>query len=107
MADLVFILDEKPHPRFQRHGADLHTTVHINLKTGLLGGTVDVKGIDGQNITVPLNGVSNNGRKLRVKGVGMPDRKTNTRGDLYVTIQVQMPERLDDETRKLVEKCRF
>uniref|UniRef100_A0A0A9Z7D6 DnaJ subfamily B member 5 n=1 Tax=Lygus hesperus TaxID=30085 RepID=A0A0A9Z7D6_LYGHE len=107
MADLIFVLDEKPHPRFQRHSADLHTSVHVNLKTALLGGSVDVKGIDGQNITIPLNGISNNGRKLRVKGVGILDRKTNTRGDLYVTIQVQMPEKLNDETRMLVEKCHF
>lgn len=107
LADLVFILDERPHPRFERRNADLYTTLHINLKQALLGSTVSVKGINGQTFSLPLNGVSKNGRKLRVGGEGMPDRKTNRRGDLYVTIEVDMPEKLTEETKRLVEQCTF
>lgn len=107
LADMVFILDERPHPRFERRNADLYTTLHINLKQALLGSTVSVKGIDGQPISLPLTGVSRNGRKLRVSGSGMPDRKTGRRGDLYVTIEVDMPESLTEDTKRLVEQCTF
>lgn len=107
IADMVFVLDEKPHARFERNGADLRTTVHINLKQALLGSTVNVKGIDGKTIALPLTGITKNGRKLRVSGEGMPDRKTNRRGDLYVTMEVDMPEKLSDESKRLVEQCTF
>jgi DnaJ homolog subfamily B member 4 len=107
LADMVFILDERPHPRFERRNADLYTTLHINLKQALLGSTVSVKGIDGQSISLPLTGVSRNGRKLRVSGSGMLDRKTGRRGDLYVTIEVDMPESLTEDTKRLVEQCTF
>ena len=103
-ADLVFVLDEKPHPRFQRDGANLKTTITINLKQALLGTTVEVKGIDGKSISLPLAGVTNNGRKLKVSGEGLLDRKTNHRGDLFVEFKVQMPTSLDDKTKALVEQ---
>ena len=103
-ADLVFVLDEKPHPRFQRDGANLKTTVQINLKQALLGTTVTVYGIDGKAISLPLTGVTNNGRKLKVSGEGLMDRKLNKRGDLFVEFQVDMPKTLDDKTRGLVEQ---
>eukprot|EP00796_Vickermania_ingenoplastis_P006688 gene6688-4786_t len=107
LADLVFVLDEKDHPRFKRNGADLTTTVHIPLKQALLGTDISVKGIDGKDLTIPLKGVSKNGRKLRVAGSGMPDRKTKGRGDLYVVIEVDMPERISEADRKHVEQCTF
>lgn len=107
LADMVFVLDEKPHPSFERRGSDLYTKVHINLKQALLGTTVTILGIDGKSISLPLTGVTKEGRKLRVSGVGMPDRKTGGRGDLYVHIYVVMPDKLSEETKKLIEKCTF
>ncbi|KAK7201619.1 chaperone protein DNAj [Novymonas esmeraldas] len=107
LADMVFILDERPHPRFERRNADLYATLHINLKQALLGSTVAIKGIDGTNISLPLTGVSKNGRKLRVSGSGMPDRKTKRNGDLYATVAVDMPESLTEETKRLIEQCTF
>ncbi|EPY34613.1 DnaJ like protein subfamily B member 4 [Strigomonas culicis] len=107
LADMVFIVDEKPHPRFKRHDSDLSTTVKINLKQALLGTTVSVLGVDGESISLPLTGVTKNGRKLRVSGKGMPDRKLNRRGDLYVTVEVEMPEKLSEETKRLIEQCTF
>lgn len=107
MADLVFVLDEKPHNRFTRNGADVCTEIHINLKQALLGTSVQVRCLDGTETSVPLTGVSKNGRKLRVNGKGFPDRKTGRNGDMYVIILIDMPLSLSEETKKLVEKCRF
>ncbi|ESL08929.1 DnaJ chaperone protein [Trypanosoma rangeli SC58] len=106
-ADMVFILDEKPHPRFERSGKDVRTMVHINLKQALLGTKVNVLALDGTSTVLPLTGVSKNGRQLRVSGKGFPDRKTGHNGDMYVTIAVDMPVSLDDATKSLVEKCKF
>ncbi|ORC85584.1 chaperone DnaJ protein [Trypanosoma theileri] len=107
MADMVFVLDEKPHPRFERSGSDVRTTVHINLKQALLGTTVNVVCLDETTTSLPLTGVSKNGRQLRVSGKGFPDRKTGRTGDMYVTIAVDMPASINEETKKLVAKCQF
>lgn len=107
LADMVFILDEKPHPRFVRHDNDLHTTVTINLKQALLGTTISVVGIDNAPISIPLTGVTKEGRKLRVSGAGMPERKTKTRGNLLVAIHVEIPDKLTDSTKRLIEQCTF
>lgn len=106
-ADLVFILDEKPHPRFQRNGADLKTKVQINLKQALLGATLSVNGIDGKPISLPISGITNNGRTMRVRGEGLLDRKAGKRGDLLVELGVQMPTSLDENTKKLISQCSF
>ncbi|CAD2213248.1 DnaJ domain/DnaJ C terminal domain containing protein, putative [Angomonas deanei] len=107
MADMVFILDEKPHNKFKRDGDDLITTVHINLKQALLGTTLNITNIDGETIGIPITGITQNGRKLRVSQKGMPSRKTKQRGDLYVHLMVDMPTKLSDETKSLIEKCTF
>lgn len=107
LADMVFVLDEKPHVRFERSGADLTTTVTIDLKKALLGTTLVVNSIEGKPLNIPLTGVTNNGRKLRVSGEGLLDRKSKRRGDLYIAVQVAMPKELNEQTRKLVEQCTF
>jgi len=107
LADMVFILDEKTHTRFERQGADLKTTVKVPLKQALLGTTLSVLSIDGKPLTIPLTGVTSNGRKLKVSGEGMPDRKANKRGDLFIHLEVEMPTSLNDATRKLIEQCTF
>jgi len=107
VADIVFILDEKPHVRFERQGANLKTKVVLNLKQALLGTQLSVKGIDGKVIAVPVTGVTNPGRTLRVSGEGLLDRKTHARGDLYVELTVQMPKEINDQTKRLLEQCNF
>lgn len=105
LADLVFMLDEKDHPRFKRHGADLSCVVHIPLKDALLGTTVTVEGIDHKSLSIPLNGISKSGRKMRVSGEGLPDRKLNKRGDLYVEVCVDFPAQLSEKDKALIEQC--
>ncbi|KAG8339655.1 DnaJ domain [Trypanosoma vivax] len=106
-ADLVFVLGERPHPRFERDGADVRTTIRINLKQALLGTTLSVKCLDGGFVPLQLTGVSNNGRRLVVNGKGFPDRKNGGYGNMIVIIEVEMPTSLSDETRRLIEKCNF
>lgn len=107
LCDLVFILDEKPHPRFERNGSDLKTKVLINLKQALLGATIQINGIDGKPISLPLSGITNNGRTMRVRGEGLLDRKTKQKGDLLVELGVQMPTSLDEKTKGLIAQCNF
>ncbi|KAF6265221.1 hypothetical protein COO60DRAFT_1697828 [Scenedesmus sp. NREL 46B-D3] len=92
--DLVFVVAEKPHPRFTREGNDLHTSVHLTLLQALEGGSAQVEALDGRSIAVPLGpGPVQPGTKLVVKGQGMPvSKQAGQKGDLMVTVKVQLPQ---------------
>ncbi len=73
-----------PHPRFRVQGHDLYTDVHVPAWDAALGGTVNVKTVDGSvNLKIPAG--SKSGQKLRVKGKGLKGRR---HGDLYAHLQV-------------------
>ncbi|KAG5226337.1 dnaJ subfamily member [Salix suchowensis] len=56
-ADVVFVVDEKPHPMFSRDGNDLILTQKISLAEALTGYTVNLITLDGRNLTIPINSV--------------------------------------------------
>lgn len=107
MVDLVFILDEKPHKYFDRQGADLVFKAVLTLKEALLGTTLQVPLLDGRRFPVEVKGVSSPGRKLRINGEGLLNRKSSTRGNVLITIDVRMPASLTDDQRRLVSQCNF
>ena len=95
-----------PHQRFQRDGADLHTSVDVPLLDVVLGGTAQVRTLRGQ-IELTLPPETQNGRRFRLAGQGMarlndPER----RGNLYATVNVKLPSNLTDEQRSLFEQMR-
>ena len=96
---LTFRIDEDPN--FQRIGSDLYATVGMDLYTAVLGGKLEVSTLDGKAaITVPPE--AENGKKIRLKGKGMPVyKKKNHYGDLYITLQVQLPKKLSEKEREL------
>ena len=95
-----------PHQRFEREGADLHTSVDVPLLDAVLGGTAQVRTLRGQ-IELTLPPETQNGRRFRLAGQGMarlndPER----RGNLYATINVTLPSNLTDQQRSLFEQIR-
>ncbi|PKI18357.1 hypothetical protein CRG98_049369, partial [Punica granatum] len=56
-ADLIFIIDEKPHKTFTREGNDLVVTQKISLAEALTGYTVRLTTLDGRSLTIPINNV--------------------------------------------------
>jgi molecular chaperone DnaJ len=103
--DLYVVLKVVGHPIFERHEADLHCTVPINVAQAALGASIDVLTFDGlQTIKIPEG--SQPGTRLRLKGLGVPHLSASGRGDLYVHLDVRMPQKLTREQRKLMEQLR-
>lgn len=108
--DLVFIVEEKPHPRFVRDGSDLIATVKIPLVDALTseGGTRQIDGLSGTKINVPVpSGVIKPGQETRVRGEGMPIRKDGAqrnKGDLVVKWEVVLPDRLTSSQKEGIRK---
>ncbi len=103
--DLYLNVRHAAHPEFQAQGADLHRELDVAPWEAVLGVEVLVPTLDG-SIRLRIPAGTGNGRRLRVQGHGLPKTKRDERGDLYVTIIVQLPDRLSEEERALWAKLR-
>lgn len=102
--DLYITFVVKEHPRFKRTGADLHTTLDINLSTAVLGGEVLLETLEGK-VKMKVAPLTQNGTRAKLKGKGFPVYKQEGQhGDLFVTYQVKLPTTLTAEQRALFEQ---
>lgn len=101
--DLIMQVSVKPDPRFQRDGNDIHSTEEISYTDAILGTTIRAEVADGPlSLKVPPG--TQPGQRLRVKGKGAHKLNSETRGDAYVTIKVNIPTKLSAKERGLVEQ---
>ena len=91
--DLFIQLHVKPHPIFSRKGENLVITLPVTFAEAALGADIKVPTMAGDDVTVRIAPGTPNGRTLRVKGRGIT--KGSTTGDLLVTVEVQVPQRVD------------
>jgi curved DNA-binding protein len=95
--DLLLRVRLRPHPRFRVEDRDLHADLAVAPWEAALGATVDLPTLTGSTrLKVPPG--SSCGRKLRLRGQGMPG------GDLYATVMVHVPKKLSRDERKAYER---
>jgi DnaJ-class molecular chaperone len=75
----------------------------VPLRTALLGGEVDVPTLKGGRVKLNVRPQTQNGTRLRLRGLGMPDPRGGTPGDLYAEVRVRLPLPMDDRTRTWAE----
>ncbi|MGB2714446.1 MAG: DnaJ C-terminal domain-containing protein [Vicinamibacterales bacterium] len=101
--DLYLRVRVKPHPVFERKGDDLHTHVPVPVTTAVLGGEAQVPTITG-SVRLKIPEGTQNAQVFRLKGHGMPQvGKPDDRGDLYATVEVQLPRTLTKDQRQHYE----
>jgi DnaJ family protein B protein 4 len=104
-ADLVFIIDEKPHSVFKRDGNDLVVTQKISLVEALTGYTAQIATLDGRNLTVPVNTIISPSYEEVVKGEGMPiPKEPSKKGNLRIKFNVKFPSRLTSEQKTGIKR---
>jgi curved DNA-binding protein len=100
--DLYMRIRIQPHSTFTRQGDDLQIRIPIPLRTALLGGTVYVPTLSGKRVELTIPAETQNGQRLRLRGLGMPHLRGSGKGDLYAEVDVRLPERLTDEQKRLI-----
>jgi molecular chaperone DnaJ len=100
--DLFILLHVKPHPIFSRKGENLTITLPVTFVEAAIGADIKVPTITGDDVTVRIAPGTTNGRTLRVKGRGIT--KGSTTGDLLVTVEVQVPQRVDGKALEALKK---
>jgi curved DNA-binding protein len=100
--DLFLRVRIAPHPRFRVEGRDLHVDVPVSPPEAALGARVPVPTLTGTaRVLVPAG--SSSGRRLRLRGEGMPGPGGEP-GDLYAHVQIVVPKQLDERERELYEQ---
>ncbi len=99
--DLLITVKVKENAIFKRKEDDLYCSINVDLFTAILGGKSEIKTLKGKiNITIPKK--TPNGKEVRLKKMGMPVfNKPEEFGDLYATINIQMPTDLSDKELEL------
>ncbi len=100
--DLLLTITVASHPYFKRNGQNLELRLPVTLGEAAMGAKVDLPTPGGiMSLKIPAG--SSSGKRLRVKGQGVRDSSGGA-GDLFVELQIKLPEQLDDESRKAIER---
>jgi molecular chaperone DnaJ len=103
--DLFVVIRTADDPRFERHGRDLYRIETVDVVDAVLGTNIRVPTLDGQ-VTAKIDPGTQPDTVLRLRGKGLPQFGGSSRGDLYVRVEVRIPQRLSDRERHLFEELR-
>ena len=101
--DLLIDVKVTAHPLFGRKGDNITVTVPVTFAEAALGGEISVPTPRGGSVVVKVPEGTTSGRTMRVRGKGIK-RKDGSFGDLLVTVDVAVPQRLTGEQREVLEK---
>ena len=100
--DLYLIVRIAPHPRYRVEGRDIHVHLPVTPWEAALGAPVVVETPGGEaKVKVPAG--TSSGRRLRLRGRGMPSTRGKP-GDLYAEVRIMVPPQLSEEERRLFEQ---
>ena len=101
--DLYLRLQVEPHPVFERRGQDLFAVLEVPMVHAAIGTEVEVETLDGSE-RVEIEPGTRSGTTLHLKGKGVPNLNRRGRGDLFLTIDVDIPRGLKRDERKLLQQ---
>jgi DnaJ-class molecular chaperone len=105
--DLYLRVQLKPHPLFDVKGRDVYTRAKVSVPIAVLGGEVDVVTPEAKTLRLKVPAGTQGGQRFRLRGHGLPSvGKADERGDLYASIELDVPKTLTDDQRKHYEALR-
>ncbi|MEM7766364.1 MAG: molecular chaperone DnaJ [Pseudomonadota bacterium] len=103
--DLYIFIEVPEHDIFERDGPNLYCRAPVPMVTAALGGDIEIPTIDGGRARVSIPEGAQTGRKLRLRGKGMPNLRGNQpTGDLYVEVFVETPQKLSPRQKELLQE---
>lgn len=104
--DLMLDIIVLPHSWFRRKGNDIEIEVKVDVFSAIVGGTVDVKTLEGKNLSITIPKGIQPDTVLSCKNEGLPDMRTRKRGNLRVKIKVEIPRNLSQETLNKIQEIK-
>lgn len=103
---LIINFTEIPHKKYVRYGNDLRYALKLPYHILVLGGEANIKTIEGSEIKIKIPELNNIGDMLRVPGKGMIIMDSESRGDLMISLDIEMPKEISNEDKELLEKMK-
>jgi len=100
--DLYIIVHVTKHPVYTRDGENLLMTLPVTFAEAALGADISVPTLSGEEVKVRLAPGTQNGKVLRLKGRGVS--RNHASGDMLITVEVQVPQRIDGKAKKALEE---
>ena len=105
-ADLIFVVDEKPHAIFKRDGNDPVVNQKISLLEALTGITLSLTTLDGRNLTIPVIDTVKPGQEVVIPNEGMPiSKEPSKKGHLKMKFEIIFPSRLNAEQKSDLKRA--
>ena len=101
--DLIVLIEEKPHPIFDRDGDHLTLDVPLSFATAALGGSIEIPTLTGEPARAEVTAGTQTGRVIRLRGKGLPGLRGG-HGDLHARLIVWVPTKLSAAERKLLDE---
>jgi len=99
-ADIIFVIDEKPHARYIRNGNDLVITQKITVADALTNKTLEIPALDGRSLLVQLPNVVTPDYEHKVPNEGMPiTKQPGRKGTLKIKFDIKYPSRLTPQQK--------
>jgi len=102
--DLYISISIKEHEFYQRERSNLYCEIPIKMVTAILGGDVEIPTLDGKVAKISIPPKTQSGSKLRLKGKGMPVVRSAYHGDLYININVELPNKVSIKQKELLQE---
>lgn len=103
--DLYVFIHVKAHEYFERSGSDVYCVIPITVTQAALGSEIRVPTLDDKRVKVKIPAGTQNGKVLRLRNEGVPYLQSPTRrGDMYIKIQVKIPEKLSGRAKTLLKE---
>ncbi|NIZ19763.1 molecular chaperone DnaJ [Entomospira culicis] len=102
--DLYVYIRVRPHEHFERDGADLWCVIPISPVQLMLGDEIIIHTITGSRVKLKIKAGSQHGDDLRIRDQGLPMLNSSKKGDLYVKLQVSIPEKISGKAKDLLKE---
>jgi len=100
--DLILMIAVLPHKSFTRRGLDLYLNLTITFTQALLGDKIMVPMLKDTTIAFPLPEYTQSGTTFKLQGHGLQHPKKNTKGDLLINVEIEIPKKLTKEQRQKI-----
>ncbi len=101
--DLFIYVNVRPHKTFKREGVNLYCDIPISFSQAALGADIKVPSLEGK-LKYKIDSGTQTGTTFRLKGKGVENLRGGRKGDLYVTVKVEVPTKLNSKQKELIEE---
>ena len=104
--DLFVELEVQEHPWFERQNSDLIMSLPVGFTDLLLGATVKIPHIDGEDLVIKIPSNSSAGHTITIRKRGLPNSRGFGRGEVVILLKLHVPKKLDKATKRALEQLR-